>query len=150
MTTKLMLKKKAQNSNNQQVYARLMREIQHLSTDRQQIVYQIVQEQFYKSTIIQTKAKDLFGETIELYHHENKQLLTDDGWTMQNMNVANDIDLIQLAKESSQTFQCQFNVATHAFEKVINEQDTKETATLALIQAITMFQTLVQKVGRKE
>lgn len=58
-----MPKKKEQNSNNQQAYARLMREIQHLSKDRQQMVYQIAQEQFNKSTIIQTKAKELFEET---------------------------------------------------------------------------------------
>lgn len=55
MTTKLMLKKKAQNLDNQQAYAQLMREIQHLSKDRQQMVYQIVQEKYFKPTIIQTK-----------------------------------------------------------------------------------------------
>ena len=65
MTTKLIPKKKEQNSNNQQAYERLMREIQHLSKDRQQMVYQMVQEKFNKSTIIQTKAKDLFGETSQ-------------------------------------------------------------------------------------
>lgn len=55
MTTKLIPKKKAQNSDNQQAYEQLMREIQHLSKDRQQMVYQIVQEKYFKPTIIQTK-----------------------------------------------------------------------------------------------